>query len=73
MVNGPTLPKNIVTVMTNRPAVDSPCVIPVDKPTVPNADTISNIILIKSKFSVNVINRTTIAINPSYKITSVSA
>jgi hypothetical protein len=42
MVRGPILPMNMVKIMMYFPASDIKGVIPVDKPTVPNADTSSN-------------------------------
>ena len=41
-VNAPSLPINIITIMTIFPAVPSSGVIPVESPTVPNAETTSN-------------------------------
>ena len=43
IVKGPTLPMNIVTIITNLPATESVGVIPVDRPTVAKADMTSKI------------------------------
>ena len=43
---------NIVRVRTTLPVIDNPDVMPVDSPTVPKAETVSNKILIKEVFSV---------------------
>lgn len=50
--NIPILPVNIVKIITNFPNVDRSVVIPVDSPTVPNAETTSNKIETKPNFSV---------------------
>lgn len=41
-VNVPTFPANIKDIKINFPLIFKPCVIPVDAPTVANADTVSN-------------------------------
>ena len=41
-VKAPILPVYITRIMTSLPATDSPGVIPVDSPTVPNAEITSN-------------------------------
>lgn len=41
IVNGPTRPMNIIIIITDFPRVDSSGVNPIDKPTVPKADTTS--------------------------------
>ena len=42
MVSGPMRPMNIIAIESSLLLVDSPPVIPVDSPTVPNALTTSN-------------------------------
>ena len=53
-VTGPTLPANMVIINHTFPAVDNVGVMPVDKPTVPNAEVTSNKTLIKLTRSVMV-------------------
>ena len=62
-VTGPTRPANIVRINQILPAVDNVGVIPVDNPTVPNAEVTSNKILIKLKCSVIVNAIVTITTN----------
>ena len=42
MVSGPSLPINMIRIITSFPAVPRSGVIPVDRPTVPNAEVTSN-------------------------------
>ena len=56
IVNEPIRPANIVTISTNLEFIERELVIPVDNPTVPNAEKVSKRSLIKATLGSNIAN-----------------
>ena len=63
----------MVAVIINRPAIDKPGVIPVDKPTVPKAEKVSKRRSRNLNSSVIVSTKTTMPISPTASVTTTSA